>query len=80
MSEHHHHHAPESDRGLLLAVGINVLITVAQGIGGIISGNLISFKKHFLSSPVPGPGTENEEFLELFQMKFFLSQKSFSFT
>jgi cobalt-zinc-cadmium efflux system protein len=40
MSEHHHHHAPESDRGLLLAVGINVLLTLAQVIGGIISGSL----------------------------------------
>ena len=39
MSEHHHH-APESDRGLLLAVGINVLLTFAQVIGGIISGSL----------------------------------------
>ena len=39
MSEHHHH-APERDRGLLLAVGINVLLTVAQVIGGIISGSL----------------------------------------
>jgi len=39
MSEHHHH-APESDRGLLLAVGINVLLTFAQAIGGIISGSL----------------------------------------
>ena len=38
MSEHHH--APESDRGLLLAVGINVLLTLAQAIGGIISGSL----------------------------------------
>ena len=38
MSEHHH--APESDRGLLLAVGINVLLTLAQVIGGIISGSL----------------------------------------
>ena len=40
MSEHHHHHASESDRGLLLAVGINVLLTLAQAIGGIISGSL----------------------------------------
>jgi len=41
MSEHHHnHHAPESDRGLLLAVCINVLLTLAQVIGGIISGSL----------------------------------------
>ena len=41
MSEHHHHHhAPESDRGLLFAVGINVLLTLAQVIGGIVSGSL----------------------------------------
>ena len=40
MSEHHYHHEPESDRGLLLAVGINVLLTFAQVIGGIISGSL----------------------------------------
>ena len=40
MSEHHHHHEPESDRGLLFAVGINVLLTLAQVIGGIISGSL----------------------------------------
>ena len=40
MSEHHHHNAPESDLGLLFAVGINVLLTLAQVIGGIISGSL----------------------------------------
>ena len=41
MSEHHHHHlAPESDRGLLVAVGINILLTLAQVVGGIISGSL----------------------------------------
>ena len=40
MSGHHHHHAPESDRGLLFAVGINVLLTLAQVTGGIISGSL----------------------------------------
>ena len=40
MSEHHHHNAPESDRGLLFAVGINVLLTLAQVIGGFISGSL----------------------------------------
>ena len=41
MSEHHHHHhGPESDRGLLVAVGINILLTLAQFIGGIISGSL----------------------------------------
>ena len=42
MSElhQHHHHGPESDRGLLDAVGINVLLTLAQVTGGIISGSL----------------------------------------
>ena len=42
MSKHHqhHHHGPESDRGLLVAVGINVLLTLAQVMGGIISGSL----------------------------------------
>lgn len=36
----HHHHTPDSDRGLFVAVGINVLLTLAQVIGGIISGSL----------------------------------------
>ena len=41
MSDHHHHHHKlESDRGLYIAVGINVLLTLAQAIGGIISGSL----------------------------------------
>ena len=41
MSGHnHHHHAPESDRGLILAVGINLFLTLAQVIGGVISGSL----------------------------------------
>ncbi|MEO1942759.1 MAG: cation diffusion facilitator family transporter, partial [Candidatus Thioglobus sp.] len=41
MSGHiHHHHAPESDRGLILAVGINFFLTFAQVIGGVISGSL----------------------------------------
>ena len=40
MSDHHHHHKPESDRGLYIAVGINVLLTLTQAIGGIISGSL----------------------------------------
>lgn len=35
-----HHHTPESDRGLLVAVFINILLTLAQVIGGIISGSL----------------------------------------
>ena len=41
MSGHiHHHHAPESDRGLILAVWINFFLTFAQVIGGVISGSL----------------------------------------
>jgi cobalt-zinc-cadmium efflux system protein len=36
----HNQHAPESDRGLLGAVFINILLTLAQVIGGIISGSL----------------------------------------
>ncbi len=41
MSGHnHHHHAPASDRGLILAVGINFFLTLAQVIGGVISGSL----------------------------------------
>ncbi len=36
----HHQHAPGSDRGLLGAVFINILLTLAQVIGGIISGSL----------------------------------------
>ena len=41
LKDHQHHHRePESDRGLLVAVGINVLLTLAQVMGGIISGSL----------------------------------------
>ena len=40
MSGHHHHHAPESDRGLTFAVAINLLLTLAQAIGGLIAGSL----------------------------------------
>ena len=41
MSGHnYHHHAPASDRGLILAVGINFFLTFAQVIGGVISGSL----------------------------------------
>ena len=36
----HHHHTPESDRGLLGAVFINILLTLAQVVGGVISGSL----------------------------------------
>ncbi len=37
---HHHHHASESDRSLLIAIFLNGLLTLAQVIGGIISGSL----------------------------------------
>ncbi|SVD19700.1 uncharacterized protein METZ01_LOCUS372554, partial [marine metagenome] len=40
MSSKHHHHESDSDRSLLVAVGINVLLTLAQAIGGIVSGSL----------------------------------------
>ena len=40
MSSGHHHHESGSDRSLLVAVGINVLLTLAQAIGGIVSGSL----------------------------------------
>lgn len=35
-----HHHGPGTDKGLLVAIGINTLLTLAQVIGGIISGSL----------------------------------------
>lgn len=37
---HHHHHESDSDTSLFVAVGINILLTLAQVIGGIISGSL----------------------------------------
>ena len=39
---HHHHHDTnnQSTRQLMLAVAINVLLTVAQVIGGLVSGSL----------------------------------------
>ena len=37
---HHHHHESNSDKSLLVAVTINVLLTLGQVIGGIISGSL----------------------------------------
>ena len=42
-SHHHHHHHidPKSGDGrMALAVGVNILLTVAQIIGGILSGSL----------------------------------------
>jgi cobalt-zinc-cadmium efflux system protein len=38
---HHHHHSPDSSDGLLVgAISINLILTLAQFIGGIISGSL----------------------------------------
>ena len=37
---HHHHHESNSDKSLLVAVTINVFLTLGQVIGGIISGSL----------------------------------------
>jgi cobalt-zinc-cadmium efflux system protein len=43
-AHHHHHHgltsAPGGDRKLVVAIGINVVLTVAQIIGGVFSGSL----------------------------------------
>ena len=40
--EHHHHHDIETmgDRWLIVAIAINMLLTLAQVVGGIISGSL----------------------------------------
>jgi cobalt-zinc-cadmium efflux system protein len=38
--EHHHHHHPVSGKNLLLTILLNVIITIAQLIGGIVSGSL----------------------------------------
>ncbi len=43
MAHHHHHHHyhPErSGRNLLVSIALNILITLAQAVGGIISGSL----------------------------------------
>jgi cobalt-zinc-cadmium efflux system protein len=44
MTHHHHHHglasASGGDRRLIIAIGINVLLTVAQIIGGVFAGSL----------------------------------------
>ncbi len=41
MAHHHSHdHAIRNDRWLLLAIGVNVLLTLAQVAGGILSGSL----------------------------------------
>ena len=40
MSQSHHHHAPAGDRNLLWAIVVNLGLTVAQIIGGVLSGSL----------------------------------------
>lgn len=37
---HHHHHPPVTGRNLLLAILLNIVITAAQVVGGLISGSL----------------------------------------
>ncbi|MBC2838193.1 cation diffusion facilitator family transporter [Robiginitalea sp. SC105] len=37
---HHHHHAPTGGRNLLISIILNLIITIAQAIGGFISGSL----------------------------------------
>jgi len=39
-SHHHHHHREQRGKNLLISILLNVVITVAQVIGGIISGSL----------------------------------------
>ena len=40
MSEHHHHHHDVSGKNLFWTIVLNVIITVSQIVGGIISGSL----------------------------------------
>ena len=40
MSEHHHHHHEVSGKNLFLTIVLNIIITVSQIVGGIISGSL----------------------------------------
>jgi len=40
MSEHHHHHHDVSGKNLFITIVLNVIITVSQIVGGIISGSL----------------------------------------
>lgn len=39
-NHHHHHHTDLSGKNLFITVLLNVLITIAQLIGGILSGSL----------------------------------------
>ena len=38
--EHHHHHNDLKGRNLLFSIFLNVIITAAQVVGGIVSGSL----------------------------------------
>jgi cobalt-zinc-cadmium efflux system protein len=40
MSEHHHHHHSVSGKNLFLTVVLNIIITISQIVGGILSGSL----------------------------------------
>ena len=41
MSGHHHHHGAEAgDKRVLWAVAVNMFLTVAQVVGGVVSGSL----------------------------------------
>ena len=38
--DHAHHAGPDGDRRVALAVGVNIVLTVAQVVGGLLSGSL----------------------------------------
>ena len=40
IGHHHHHNKSDSDTSLFFAIAINIVLTLAQVIGGIISGSL----------------------------------------
>lgn len=40
MSEHHHHHHEVSGKNLLITIVLNIIITLSQIVGGIVSGSL----------------------------------------
>ena len=37
---HHHHHHDQKGKNLFISILLNILITVAQVVGGLISGSL----------------------------------------
>src|SRR5690606_4178020 len=39
-SHHHHHHSNGKDRNLMISIVVNILITAAQVVGGLVSGSL----------------------------------------